>query len=70
MAIRVVIATHTVAGQARHETELAKWLRGGRDDQDEALAPEERELLDTILAAMNAGDGEALAQWGGFTLPG
>ena len=69
-AILVVIATRTVAGQAQHEAELAKWQRGGRDDQDEALAPEERELLDTILAAMDAGDGEALAQWGGFTAAG
>ena len=65
IAVHVAVATRSAVAQLAYDVALAKWLPGA--SESDALHEGERELLDTILAAMDEGDDQVLAQWGGFT---
>ena len=67
IAVHVAVATRSAAAQVAYDVALAKWLPAS---ESEALHEDERELLDTILAAIDDGDDELLAQWGGLTAAG
>ena len=66
IAVHVAVATRSAVAQVAYDVALAKWLPASESN---ALDESERELLDTILAAIDDDD-ELLAQWGGLTAAG
>ena len=63
LAVHVAVAVRTWSALERYETTLAQWVAG---DGETPLDAAERQLLEEILAAVDAGDRDALDGWGGF----
>ena len=63
LAVHLAVAVRTWAALERYETALAQWVAG---PEVKPLDVEDRQLLEEILAAVKAGDREALDGWGGF----
>ena len=64
LAVHVAVVTRSWPSMALYETSLGKWMGA---PEGKPLDAAEQQLLDTILAAMQARDFAALETWGGFT---
>ena len=63
LTVHVAVAVRTWPALERYETALEQWVAG---PDVQPLATADRQLLEEILAAVEAGDREALDGWGGF----
>ena len=63
IAVHVAVVVRSWPALERYETTLARWVAGPDAKPHDAA---ERQLLEEILAAVKAGDQEALDGWGGL----